>query len=167
MIAKILQRIAANRPARAIDSDGQPYLRRVYLAHWGGWRLYLHKYAGADGDRWLHDHPFSALSLILSGGYTEERALQFDFPGMMIESRPRRWINWIPAQCFHRIAHVRPDTWTLFIHAPHRKGWGFLDLLPDGDGVLYCNPFDQSDSAGAHWWRKPRVETLAELESDA
>ena len=50
MIAKILQRIAANRPARAIDSDGQPYLRRVYLAHWGGWRLYLHKYAGADGD---------------------------------------------------------------------------------------------------------------------
>ncbi len=166
MIAKILQLIAANRPARAIDSDGQPYLRRVYLAHWGGWRLYLHKYAGADGDRWLHDHPFSALSLILSGGYDEEILTEWSWPGARTRYRTRRWINWIPANRFHRIAHVRPDTWTLFLHAPHRKGWGFLHTLSESDGVLYCNPFDQSDSAGAHWWRKPGVETLAELEGD-
>lgn len=46
VIARLLQRIAANRPTREIDSEGEPYLRRVYLAHWGGWRVYLHKFVG-------------------------------------------------------------------------------------------------------------------------
>lgn len=167
MIARLLQRIAANRPTREIDSEGEPYLRRVYLAHWGGWRVYLHKFVGADGERWLHDHPFSGLSLILSGGYVEEVAREFDYPGVRVETRARRWINWIPARRFHRITGVEPGTWTLLIHAPHRKGWGFLHWLPEGKGLTYFNPFDQADSNGTHWWRKPGIQTLAELEEDA
>ena len=165
-IAAWLQRFAANRPTRAIDSDGQPYLRRVYVAHWGGWRVYLHKFVGSDGERWLHDHPFNGLSVVLSGGYVEEVGGEWSCPALFIVSRVRRWINFIPRHRFHRIAAVEPGTWTLFIHTPHSKGWGFLEPVGDIDGMLYHNPFDQSDSGG-YWWQKPGIETLSEIEGEA
>lgn len=130
---------------------------RVYLGHLGGWRLYLHRFVTSDGDRWLHDHPFSGLALVLSGGYTEEV-----LPALGDTSCQRRryWCNWIPGRRIHRIASVRPDTWTLFVHGRHRKHWGFLEPIETEDGslaLMYYNPHDQSDSAGAHWWARPGV----------
>ena len=86
---------------------------------------------------------------------------------MRTVSRVRRWINFIPRHRFHRIAAIEPGTWTLFIHAPHSKGWGFLFPIAALNGLVYTNPYDQSDSSGAHWWRKPGTETLAEIEGEA
>lgn len=150
-----LHRLCTGRPCRVIDSGGTPYLIRIYLAHWRGWRLYLHRFVTADGERWLHDHPFSGCALVLSGGYWEEVLPAL---GGATWSCRRRWLNWIPCRKFHRIASVRPGTWTLFMHGPHRKTWGFLEPVETEDGtvsMLYFNPFDQSDSGGAHWWEKP------------
>ena len=166
-LAAWLQRFAANRPTREIASGGRPYLLRVYVAHWGGWRVYLHKFVGSDGERWLHDHPFNGLSVVLAGGYLEEVGRQWSWPDMRTVSRVRRWINFIPRHRFHRIAAIEPGTWTLFIHAPHSKGWGFLFPIAALNGLVYTNPYDQSDSSGAHWWRKPGTETLAEIEGEA
>lgn len=158
-ISRALHRYCTGRPCRVIDSDGGPYMVRVYVGHWRGWRMYLHRYDAADGERWLHDHPFSGLSLILSGGYVEEVLSHL---GAESRGWRRRWFNWIPARKFHRISSVLPGTWTLFVHGPHRHRWGFLDRVETEDGSLawlYHNPFGQTDSGGAHWWERPGVAT--------
>lgn len=154
-IARALHRWCLGRPCRVIKSGGEPYMIRIYLTHWRGWRLYLHRFVTSDGERWLHDHPFGALAVVMAGGYVEEV-----LPALGAEARGyrRRLWNWIPARKFHRISSVITDTWTLFVHGPHRKGWGFLDPIETEDGataLLYHNPHDQSDSAGAHWWARP------------
>ena len=157
-VAQALHRFCTGRPCRVILSGGQPYLVRVYLGHWRGWRLYVHRFLVPDGERWLHDHPFDGLAVVLCGGYIEEV-----LPALGAEPRGfrRRWFNWIPQRKLHRISSVQPGTWTLFVHGPHRKLWGFLEPIETEDGLaaawLYHNPFDQSDSGGAHWWKKPDV----------
>lgn len=157
VVARALHRLCTGRPCRVIRSGDQPYLVRVYLGHLGGWRLYLHRFLVSDGERWLHDHPFDAVAVVLAGGYQEEVLPAL---GAAPRTRRRRWWNWIPARKFHRIAAVRPNTWTLFAHGPHRKVWGFLEPVDTEDGsvaMMYFNPFDQSDSGGAHWWARPGV----------
>lgn len=71
-IARALHSYCIGRPCRVIPSGGAPYMIRVYLGHWRGWRLYLHRFVSSDGERWLHDHPFAGLAVVLSGGYVEE-----------------------------------------------------------------------------------------------
>lgn len=73
LIQRALHRYCAGRPCRVIDSGGSPYLVRVYVAHLGGWRIYLHRYVSADAEHWLHDHPFKAVSEVLCGGYKAAR----------------------------------------------------------------------------------------------
>lgn len=160
-IDRLLRRLAANRPTRLIEVGGAPYLARVYLWHWGGWRVYLHRFISCDGDRFMHDHPFHAFSVVLSGGYSEERMVTLDMPAPAFKVRQVRWLNWIPAKTFHRIASTLPGTWTLFVNSPHRKQWGFLYPQADG-GVLYKNPFDdEGQGNGAHWWESaPRFSEL-------
>lgn len=153
IIARALHRVCLGRPCRVIRSgDDGLYRIQVYLAHWRGWRLYLHRFLASDGERRLHDNPFDGAALVLSGGYIEELLPSL---GDVPRHRMRRWWNWVPGSKFHRVACVLPNTWTLFVHGPHRKLWGFLDPVEtddDSPGWLYFNPFDQSDSGGAHWW---------------
>jgi len=155
--AAALHRFCIGRPCRVIPSGGKPYLVRVYLGHWRGWRLYLHRFVSRDAERWVHDHPFDGRSLVLSGGYVEE--VLHTLSAEPVRYR-RRWFNAVPAHKLHRIVEVEPDTWTLFHHGPHKHGWGFLEPIDTEDGslaLLYHNPFDQNDSSGAHWWAKPGV----------
>lgn len=156
-VADLLHRFCIGRPCRVIESGGAPYLVRVYLGHWRGYRLYLHHFLTSDGERWTHNHPFDGLSLVLSGAYLEE---VLPWLGARLRTRRVRFFNWIPRRRLHRISRVAPHTWTLFLHGPHRQQWGFLDPVEtedDSAAVLYHNPFDQADSAGAHWWAKPGV----------
>lgn len=161
-----LDRFCANCPTRRIDSDGKDYLFRVYLWHIGGFRFYLHKFVGGDGDRWIHDHPFNALSIILVGSYQEEHLAAFSHPELITKSSRRRFINFVPAGKFHRIGDIEKPTWTLFIHAPHHKSWGFLCPIGDAEGLppaahIYHNPYKKDDSYGRHWWID--AKTLAEF----
>jgi hypothetical protein len=99
-----------------------------FLSRWLGVNVWLQRIWRADGDRHMHDHPWHvAGSLILSGGYGEERAGHADqgFRGSPEISAGR--VNLLPAGVYHRITAVRPRTWTLFITGrPHGRGWGFL-----------------------------------------
>lgn len=156
-VARALHRFCAGRPCRVIPSGGAPYMIRVYLGHWRGWRLYLHRFVTSDGERWVHDHPFDGFAVVLTGGYIEEV-----LPALGAEPRgyQRRWFNRIPRAKFHRVSSVLSDTWTLFLHGPHRKHWGFLEPIDLGGGrtgTIYHNPHEQSDSAGAHWWARDGV----------
>lgn len=136
-------------PMKQIDINGRPYLQRYYAGTTADNRdLWLHRFMSSDGERHLHCHPFNARSVILSGSYIEEYAYEgsegsairevdyldvdklifmLTHPSTMIISalrmgRPITVFDW------HRIAEVRPDTWTLFIVDPERLPmWFFRD----------------------------------------
>lgn len=166
---RVLTRWCAKRPTRDIRINDRPYLLRVYVAHWGGWRVYLHRFISSDGDRFLHDHPFCGAALVLSGSYLEERMGVLDLPSPVVRVRRVRWLNILPARVFHRIACVRPGTWTLFINAPHFKRWGFLFPRRDADGIalVYANPHDQSiNGAGAQWWAASNARSFVDVVAD-
>ena len=110
--------------------DQQPYLERYHLLRLPlGYRIYLHRFVASDPGRGLHNHPWKhALSLVLCGAYEETRMLDAR-AGNALHSRwlrPGRF-NFISGQVFHRI-NIPDDAecWSLFIHAPRAKSWGFI-----------------------------------------
>ncbi len=141
---KLLYRVSGRLPCRLIDIEGQPYLERYYLGKCLGATFYLHRFVSGDSERNVHDHPWPwAFSLILSGAYVEERLCHFSpDQGWISRNITRRWWrpNWLTGASFHRITRPEPETWTLFIHGPRRKGWGFLAFV---DGVaIYHQPYN-------------------------
>ena len=144
VLERLLCRLTDRLPCRIIDGEqGEPYLERYYVAGLGrcglrGWHAYLHRFVDSDPDRGLHDHPWNrAISLVLTGGYDE---LRFSRPpreanaGSAIADPPlsrrhvRPWrFNFLRGRDYHRVVlrGGRP-AWTLFLHGPRVKGWGFL-----------------------------------------
>lgn len=155
-INKTLFNLTTGMPIRIINIDDKPYLERYYVGSLFGATAYLHRFVGSDGDREVHDHPWRwAFAIVLCGLYFEERLTAFDpESGWLYRFRPVRWFNLIGQTTFHRISVVRPGTWTLFIHGPRTKGWGFLkrSRVETGavDGVLYYQPFDVSGTRDWH-----------------
>jgi hypothetical protein len=124
---------AAAWPPRSIvlGDDGAPKIHRLYLLGTGKtFGVFLHHFVGSDAPSTFHDHPWSwGISLMLRGGYLEERRTRDD-PKLV-----RRWpglgrINLLRPGTFHRVElrDGRP-AWTLFVHGPKNRSWGFLDAL--------------------------------------
>ena len=111
------------------------YMRRFILATpW--FSIRLHSILRSDVERDLHDHPWSFVSVLLRGGYTEKRpktvapCFAEDLSGIETTETTHRstWYNrwgWRLATDRHRISFVYPDTWSLFIYGPVRQWWGF------------------------------------------
>ena len=157
-----LMALTAAMPMKQIDIDGKPYLQRYFAGTFANDHdLWLHRFLSCDGERHLHCHPFEARTIILTGGYTEEtpegmferyaepaglglieRRLQ---RGLSMWPAPLEWGRPITVFDWHRIASVRPDTWTAFIVGPQRlPAWYFRD--DDGDlDVRLASPRD--------WWK--------------
>jgi hypothetical protein len=106
-----------------IDSTGCPKKDAVFP----GYGLYLHKFYRGDEDQALHSHPWIvSLSLILVGGYVEERR----GPDDLVRSRVvKPWtLNRIDADDFHRVDLIEKDCWSLFFSGPKTgNSWGFWD----------------------------------------
>ncbi len=130
---------------RHITRDGKYYLTRFYITTPRDARdssdgvdekfgLYLHFFHVPDIDDQLHNHPWSwAVSLILCGGYNEERYKDWDDIsklGAIIERTVKPCtLNFISHSDFHRVTSL-PDnksTWTLFMTGPRTTRWGFKD----------------------------------------
>lgn len=115
--------LAAYDPAK----HGGPYLKRYYLfrSRWLG--VFIHQFYRADPEG-LHDHPWAFFTYILRGGYTEQVI------GVVDEDHhTRRAGDWAvrAAGEFHRIRGLLSapgGTWTLFVHGPRRRTWGFLPM---------------------------------------
>lgn len=125
-------------------SDGQ-----VYLDRWGlEWNrvggIFIHKMSAPDPGIDLHDHPWWFTSLTLKGGYDEERcgtavASPFaliqdrrgrDFRGSVRRRAPLSFQS-TPLHKAHRIIRLHQVTsWSLVIHGPKRREWGFY--TPNG-----------------------------------
>lgn len=112
--------------------DGSPYLTRVLFPRLLGFRPMLHHFHRPDGDRALHNHPWSwAFSIVLRGSYLEERRLdpeQVHGTGASpLGTREVRRFNVLTAGDYHRVVELRGDVWTVFVAGPSIQEWGFLD----------------------------------------
>jgi hypothetical protein len=178
-LAPLLYRLSRRLRLRVIKGDpppgfhgdetrGAPYLERYFLFRlatpWGPVTGYLHRFVGSDPARGVHDHPWArAASLVLAGGYDEERLAGFNGTGPIVMTRrvgPGR-LNLLRGTDFHRVVLPRrpdapaPEAWSLFVHGPHVKPWGFLKAgFVDRDiDVAYLRFTLAAGSSGQPWWR--------------
>lgn len=166
IFALLLYRLSGWLRCRIINgNNGEPYLERYALLRLpGGRSLYLHRFLESDPDRGLHDHPWHrALGLVLSGGYKELRLESIDGRDQVTERflGPGS-LNRIAGEDFHRIVlPERREAWTLFMHGPKVKNWGFLALDESGDRVYHDHEEVSNEAGHAQWWRTaPRGRRL-------
>lgn len=161
MIRKLLFRYTANKPCRLIHSNDQRYLERYYLGQLLGMTFYLHRFVASDGDRALHDHPWKiGAALCLAGGYREKRLRWFSpetgYDCVERRIRPGK-LNIIRISNFHQILETTPETWTLFVHSPKIKSWGFLhkrtEATASGETVVKPDYLaDGEKQSHSSWW---------------
>lgn len=115
-----------------------------------GIAMRIHIIHTPDLDRALHDHPWSFVSVVLRGWYTELRPIDNGRPCFheapeefsWVTHRHERSIAFRHATDRHRIVngsfngHFTPGVITLFITGPKRQWWGFY--APQGK-VHYQN----------------------------
>lgn len=89
--------------------------------------IYLHKF-GQDDEEDVHCHPHTwGASIILSGGYIEER---FDPITDKYTTRVLRApaVNFLRHGDFHRVTLIGGEPcWTLFLTGKRVSSWGFID----------------------------------------
>jgi hypothetical protein len=123
------------------------YLERYYLLNLGPLGgVFLHCFHLSDLEG-LHDHPWDFVTIPLTRGYIEEGLLG------EVEARPFR-PRFRTAERFHRVRLRAGDegrVWTLFIHGPRRRTWGFLR-----DG--YEHEYTPADTAGRAWEMPGKLE---------
>lgn len=107
--------------------DGKPTL---YLRRWFIWRckyfnVFLHYIPQPDNDRDPHDHPWTFVSLLLSGGYIEKvfNAVREE---VATNYRLAPSIGYRPGETVHYITHVDPMTVTLVFTSNYFREWGFI-----------------------------------------
>ena len=131
------EQLARVLPGRKIEPHGKPYLERYYVAGWSPVNriaapsVYLHHFVASDPDDAMHSHPWAwSLSIILIGGYREQRCLPH---GALVE---RTYYpgdqNLILAADRHRVDLLEGDCWTLFLTGPFLQQWQFYPLC-EGD----------------------------------
>lgn len=78
--------------------------------------IYLHHFLGKDtGDQTFHDHGRWCLSIILWGGYVEEREAGAKLHRGWLSVKLQR------ANEMHKVISSKPNTWTLFIVGPIKR----------------------------------------------
>ncbi len=113
-----------------IKPSGVPYLDRYFLGGWSptnkrsGPAVFLHHFLASDPDDSVHSHPWGwSASLILSGGYREERC-DTNQQMSVREYKPGD-VNVLNAADKHRIDLLSTDCWTLFLAGNFDKAWSF------------------------------------------
>ncbi len=107
---------------KIISLDGSPYLTRYTIFRCPLFGVFLHHIHRSDSDRSLHDHPWSFVSVILKGGYTEELRLR---PGHHeVGWRGPGSILVRPAKAAHRVTMNSP-TWSLVLVGRRSRDWGY------------------------------------------
>lgn len=101
------------------SKEGHVHFRRYRLLELPIFRIYLHQILKADEDGVEHDHPWDFLSIILKGGYVEQKnkKLIARLPGSIgICTRP-----------FHHLLYeIFSPTWTLVFAWGKRTNWGYF-----------------------------------------
>lgn len=114
-----------------IRRDGSDYLWRWHVAgNRNGRGIYLHHFIKGDNDPDPHSHPWPFTTLVLSGGYTDERWKIDDTTGCAViegheTCRPGRLYS-RKAHHIHRVL-LPPGKkgWTLVFRGKRICDWGF------------------------------------------
>ena len=138
-------------PCKQINLDG-PYLQRFYAdtSTCGSYDYWLHRFLSADGDRELHNHPWIADSVVLTGSYIERRNDGY-FMRTAIDDPIEEFLSImggaghpqshrVSVDTWHQIITVAPETWTLLtVHGSRVDSW------QKGTETIPASPRD--------WWR--------------
>lgn len=107
------------------DGDGD-YMTRYRIVQTPLFGIYVHRFDGPDPRPTLHDHPWSFLSIVLRGGYTERRL--DPHANRVNEQHPVHRVNHVRASEAHSIRSLhRTPTWTLMLVGRRLRTWGYLD----------------------------------------
>lgn len=141
LVRRLCEKLASKLEGHVIESpEGEVYLERYFvfrkswvpkLLHDFVPSVFLHHFCLSDLDRDLHNHPWGkSVSLILAGGYTEERR-EIDEEGMGVTISTRVFnpgrLNVIRSDDFHRVTLHDPvnGCWSLFFAGQRAQDWGF------------------------------------------
>lgn len=112
--------------------------------------IFVHRMTAPDPGLDLHDHPWWFATIPIVGSYVEERAMTREAPALARDAemvadqwhveyvsrgnrqhvRRGRWRGMRLDEC-HRITDLSgPRVWTVVVHGPKRRRWGFYE--PDG-----------------------------------
>ena len=163
---------------RVIEANGKPYLERYYLCTLFGKRIFIHRFMSSDPDRGLHDHPWHwALSLILAGQYNElylhsENLDDKQFIAMRTKKAGE--FNKIEGGKFHRVMldeEYMGKTWTMFMHGPRDREWGFLEYEKHADNSITEIEYIKADTAAERtqnqsWWKRKETKTGRQLRNE-
>lgn len=141
-LIRMLSRLV--KPMRIEGASGSLYLIRYRLIKNPWFGIYLHHFFSSDTDD-AHDHPWAFASIILRGGYFENTTTLISKYDSEVSSR---WYR--PGSIlFRRATHIHTITlkntrsstnnwltfddvplqaWSLVIHGPARRDWGFHTL---------------------------------------
>lgn len=123
---------------KLVRGDGRTYLsRRRISTPW--FRIFLHKMEAPDPGDHLHDHPWPFFSIILWGGYMEQREdtrTASERADGVLFGRTETYgdckkhnifgVNRMPLNTAHRICALdREGTWTLVFAGRRVRDWGF------------------------------------------
>lgn len=119
--------------------NGLLYLARLRIVQTPWFGIYVHDIYEPDGDRDSHTHPWSFMSIVLRGSYTE---LLWEHPddlqrwGPVAKTYGRFSLHKMGRGAAHRITHAAPGLKTLIITGPRQATWGFY---VDGKFVEWNN----------------------------
>lgn len=147
------------------DRPDVNYLERLRIIATPAFSLYLHRIGTPDSRPTLHDHPWSFVSFILRGGYTEVR---LDPQTMTTRRRFVRFVNVMRRDDAHYIEklHGTGPVWSLLFVGRRRRTWGYWrKVYTDGRNpvALYNEP---GGTASGGRVRLPNKTTLVSTFKD-
>lgn len=123
------------------DGRGNTFFFRYRVLETPWFGAYVHRFVRGDMDRWLHDHPWGFLAIVLRGGYWEEMFRKTPclsmWPDGSItnETTEVHWrrpgsILWRPAKTAHRITidETKPKPISLVFVGRKVRPWGFFTV---------------------------------------
>lgn len=109
-----------------LDFPEKDYLWRLRVIQTPLFGIYLHKLCGPDSRSCLHNHPWSFVSFVLRGGYTEyvPGGYSYAMPRQVSRVNVKRFNN-----SFHWIDSLwRTPTWTLVFVGRRKRIWGYREI---------------------------------------
>lgn len=143
---KIVAWAIGRSPDVVIGGHDDPYMYRWYLIPKNRFfNVYVHWFMRSDDDRALHDHPWSNLSILLDGQYTEHRISAGGIHNHFLR-KAGDWCIRVAGSIAHRIELTHGTCFTLFITGPKYREWGFH--CPQ-QGWVHWKKFTAADDPGA------------------
>ena len=128
LVERACESLASRLPKKIIPQpNGEPYLVRYYLLGREDrpFNVFLHLFLCSDVERELHSHPWEkSVSLILTGGYNEERRFGRRVVTRLVKPLS---LNVIRADDYHRVDLLKDRAWTLFFAMKPKRTWFFWD----------------------------------------